>query len=149
MGIQKRKMQKRKMRKKKIQKKEDPKKKDAKEEDAKEEDPKKKDAKEKMQKRKIQKRKMQKRKIQKAKTQRQRRQRHTNNHLKGPPKVAKKATVSAARLACKSIGTYSNQIMDQKLFSKCLVIYMEPLQDFESMFCRVQMQASSFNQLIK
>merc|ERR1712112_355064 len=94
----------------------------------------------KMQKRKLQKRKMQKRKIQKPKTQRQRRQRHTNNHLKELPKVAKKTTVSAARLACKSIGTYSNQIMDQKLFRKCLVIYMEPLQDFESLFCGVQMQ---------
>merc|ERR1712179_762991 len=127
--IQKRKMQKKKIQKRKIQKR--------------------KMQKRKMQKRKIQKRKMQKRKIQKAKTQRQRRQRHTNNHLKGLPKVGKKATVSAARLACKSISTYSNQIMDQKLFSKCLVIYMEPLQDFESMFCRVQMQASSFNQLIK
>merc|ERR1712179_897802 len=132
--IQKRKMQKRKMRKRKIQKRKMQKRKMQKK---------------KIQKRKMQKRLMQKRKIQKAKTQRQRRQRHTNNHLKGPPKVAKKATVSAARLACKSIGTYSNQIMDQKLFSKCLVIYMEPLQDFESMFCRVQMQASSFNQLIK
>merc|ERR1712076_300371 len=143
--IQKRKMQKRKMQKRKIQKRKMQKKKIQKRKMQKRLMQKRKIQKRKMQKRKMQKRKMQKRKIQKAKTQRQRRQRHTNNHLKGLPKVAKKATVSAARLACKSIGTYSNQIMDQKLFSKCLVIYMEPLQDFESMFCRVQMQASSFN----